>query len=585
MFVTATNVVAEAWQRHRTPRYAFAVVTLAVAATVMELLPYHNVPAFITFLPATMLVAVIAGVGPGILMTVLATFYTALFASGSHAWFAVPSSSDVAALMMYLAAGTAISLLSGSALRAKVQNRKSVDRALRDSHDRLDTLVEAAEDYAIYQLDSEGRVVSWNSGAERLEGWLEREVTGRHYSMFFTQQCADAGDPRHQLEIAAATGSFSGMSERVRKDGSRFWADVSVTALHDENGTKCGYTEVVRDISERVEATRHRADDQLRLTSIVDSAMDAIITVDIDERIVLFNKAAETMFRCPANETLGEKLSRFIPQRFRQSHSGHIRDFGATGTTSRTMGLLDVLSALRSNGEEFPIEASISKVQVDGNTLFTVIIRDITQRKRWEERQSLLLLELAHRVKNTLVIVQSIVAQTRRFASPEEFHDTLTGRLVALGAAHDLLTRTEWAGATLTDVVRFGFAPYDDDPANRWTMKGPAIWLASNEAVTLSLAFHELTANAAKYGALSADGGGVSVRWHLDPEIEPTTLVIDWIERGGPAVDPPSRQGFGSRLLRQAITHELGGTTNIVFSPLGLECQFRFPLTQKVSVQ
>jgi PAS domain S-box-containing protein len=123
---------------------------------------------------------------------------------------------------------------------------------------------------------------------------------------------------------------------------------------------------------------------EARLAGILESAMDAIITIDEDQRIVLFNAAAEKMFRCPATEALGHSLDRFIPERFRGAHQKHINNFGETNVTQRTMGKLRPLSGLRPEGEEFPIEASISQVDADGHKLYTVIIRDITEKKRLE---------------------------------------------------------------------------------------------------------------------------------------------------------------------------------------------------------
>src|SRR5208282_2907560 len=126
------------------------------------------------------------------------------------------------------------------------------------------------------------------------------------------------------------------------------------------------------------------------------------------------------MFGCPVNEALGMPLEQLIPHRFRAVHARHVRGFAEAATTSLVMGQEHPggLIGLRRNGEEFPLEASISRFDVNGGTFFTVILRDITARKRSEEHQSLLLRELAHRVKNTLAVVQSIAAQTRRFAAP-----------------------------------------------------------------------------------------------------------------------------------------------------------------------
>src|SRR6266404_3745014 len=127
---------------------------------------------------------------------------------------------------------------------------------------------------------------------------------------------------------------------------------------------------------------------QRRFEGIVDSAMDAIISINEAQRVVLFNAAAERMFGCAAVEALGQPLQRFIPARLREVHRAHVRAFATAGVTNRTMGKLGSLTALRADGQEFPIEASISQTEVGGDKLFTVILRDITKRKEAEEALS-----------------------------------------------------------------------------------------------------------------------------------------------------------------------------------------------------
>ena len=142
-----------------------------------------------------------------------------------------------------------------------------------------------------------------------------------------------------------------------------------------------------------------RRESQSRLSGVIESAMDAIISVDAGQRITLFNGAAERMFGCPAAEALGQPLDRFIPERFRQVHRQHIVEFGQTGVTARSMGNLQPLSGLRSSGEEFPIEASISQTEIGGQRVYTVILRDITERKRTEEQILQLNADLEQRVR------------------------------------------------------------------------------------------------------------------------------------------------------------------------------------------
>lgn len=139
-------------------------------------------------------------------------------------------------------------------------------------------------------------------------------------------------------------------------------------------------------LAAREQAVAESTSSTLRLESIVMSAMDAIITVDEEQNVVLFNQAAEKMFHCPAGEAIGRPLAWFIPARFREAHHEHITMFGRSGSTSRQMGALGTITGLRADGKEFPIEASISQIGVDGKKYFTVILRDVTERKRAEQR-------------------------------------------------------------------------------------------------------------------------------------------------------------------------------------------------------
>src|ERR1043166_9287700 len=141
-----------------------------------------------------------------------------------------------------------------------------------------------------------------------------------------------------------------------------------------------------RDNSREQQAEAALSASQARLSGIVDSAMDAIITIDQTQQILVFNRAAERMFQCPAAEALGKSLDRFIPERFRSTHFAHIQQFGETGVTTRAMAGARSIYGLRADGQEFPMEASISQVEAGGQKLFTVIMRDITERKLADER-------------------------------------------------------------------------------------------------------------------------------------------------------------------------------------------------------
>lgn len=199
---------------------------------------------------------------------------------------------------------------------------------------------------------------------------------------------------------------------------------------------------------------------------------------------------------------------------------------------------------------------------------------DITERKRAEERQKLLVNELNHRVKNSLATVQSIAAQTlRSVAAPEFFRDAFETRLIALSQTHDLLTRESWAGASLREVFdvelhamagedRVGF-DYEAD-----------VRLNPKAAVALGMGIHELTTNAVKYGALSVPDGRVAVTW----SVEDGVLRLTWTESGGPPVKPPARRGFGARLLERGLAAELSGGVELTYDAPGLICEMALPL-------
>ncbi|HEY3697542.1 ATP-binding protein [Phenylobacterium sp.] len=208
---------------------------------------------------------------------------------------------------------------------------------------------------------------------------------------------------------------------------------------------------------------------------------------------------------------------------------------------------------------------------------------DITERKDAEAHLRLVLDELNHRVKNTLATVQSIASQTLRHTpDPLAFSAAFLERIYALARAHEMLSDAAWQGASLADVIDRTLAVHTlNGESGEVTLGGPAVNLGPTAAVTLNMAFHELATNATKYGALSQAGGRIAIDWGMD---EPGAIIINWRESGGPPVSVPSRRGFGSRLIEQGLTRELGGEAQMTFLPDGLWCRLRLPLSSKLSV-
>ncbi|HEX8415973.1 MAG TPA: HWE histidine kinase domain-containing protein, partial [Methylobacterium sp.] len=207
---------------------------------------------------------------------------------------------------------------------------------------------------------------------------------------------------------------------------------------------------------------------------------------------------------------------------------------------------------------------------------------DITDAKRAEEHLLLLIHELNHRVKNTLATVQSIAGQSLRRLEGEEAaaaRSAFEARLLALARVHDVLTRESWEGAELGTVVADAIAPLDaaDGQRSRFVVKGPALRLPPRLALSIAMALHELGTNAVKYGALSGEGGVVTIAWSVERRVE-TRLLLRWSESGGPVVAPPTRSGFGSRLIERSLARELAGEVQLLFAPAGVVCTIDVPV-------
>jgi PAS domain S-box-containing protein len=304
--------------------------------------------------------------------------------------------------------------------------------ALDESEKRLGSIVEWSDD-AIVSMSLDGVIRSWNRAAEKTFGFSAAEAVGQPISLIVPEERrAEENDVLNRLRRGEAVEHFETL--RRAKNGRVFDVSVTVSPIRDASGAVVGASKFTRDISQRkrAEAEAERMKSalvaaQARLAAIVDSAMDAVITVDEEQKVVLFNRAAEQVFGVPREAALGSPLDRFLPARFRAAHREHLKTFGEMGVTSRRMGDVTTVWGLRADATEFPIEASISQVADGGKRYFTVILRDITLRKQYEDdlkRQQHELRELSARV------LEAREEEKMRIA--RELHDELGQLLTAL---------------------------------------------------------------------------------------------------------------------------------------------------------
>ncbi|ATC25936.1 PAS domain S-box protein [Caulobacter vibrioides] len=251
-------------------------------------------------------------------------------------------------------------------------------------------------------------------------------------------------------------------------------------------------------------------------------------------------------------------------------------------------GLLERRQAARAGPDPYTFEARFkrqpdgwrwmlahAKPRIDATGAFLGYVgmaMDLSEIKNAQAQQKLLINELNHRVKNTLASIQSIARQTLRAdeVSPRA-RDQFIDRLMAMSAAHNVLTNERWSGAVIDDILREALRPFcDDRDPERITITGPSVRVEPGAALALALAAHELGTNAAKYGALSTPHGRVTVAWSLRGE---NHALVHWRESGGPEVQAPTRRGFGARLLERGLATDLGGKPELLFKPEGVEAQ------------
>ncbi|MCW3104512.1 MAG: sensor signal transduction histidine kinase [Bacteroidetes bacterium] len=258
---------------------------------------------------------------------------------------------------------------------------------LQESEERFRLLVESVKDYAIFRVDPDGRIASWNSGAQHIKGYTADEVIGKHISVFYTADEIERGEPEYNLRTAKELGRYESEGWRVKKDGTEFWANVVLTALYDNNKKLMGFVKVTRNMTERKLAEEKLKASEQQLQAIIKNAPDAVIVMDAESNVVEWNPKAEQIFGWTAEEVLEKPLHEYIiPEKHRAAHLRGIRHFLSTGEGPVLNKTIEI-EALNKSGNEFSVSLSISSpIMVNGKYIFIGFIKDITQRKLAEAR-------------------------------------------------------------------------------------------------------------------------------------------------------------------------------------------------------
>jgi PAS domain S-box-containing protein len=462
--------------------------------------------------------------------------------------------------------------LEAEVLAAAARLRRA-DQALLESEARFRNMADHAP-VMMWITDPTGSCIYLNRRWYEFTGQSHEEAEGFGWLDVTHPEDRRAAD--EAFRAANADRDPFRIEYRLRRaDGVYRWAIDAASPRFSESGEFLGYVGSVIDIDERreMEDRLRRKEERLRLAT--EHAEIGFWDLDLVHDTLLWPPVVRRMFG----------ISSEAPVTMSDFYTGlHPEDRDATAaalgvaTDPAVRGLYDV--EYRTVGRD---DGVVRWVAAKGRGLFDAdghCVRmvgtaiDVTQRKIVEQHLLLMVHELNHRVKNTLATVQAIIAQTLRGGDvPCLVREALTERLMALSRAHDVLTEQRWSGADLREIATVASEPYLGDGPSPFVIDGPSITLPPRMAIAMALAFHELATNAAKYGALSRQGGQVAITWWAEPQGEAQRLDLEWRESGGPLVRPPAKQGFGTRLIQRSLAPDLGGEVDLAFAPDGLVCR------------
>jgi PAS domain S-box-containing protein len=427
---------------------------------------------------------------------------------------------------------------------------------------------------AVYTTDADGRITFFNEAAAAL--WGQRPKLGHDQWCGTWRLYRPDGSPLPHDECPMAVTLKEGRAVRdveaiaERPDGSRVPFLPFPTPLFDSSGALVGAVNMLMDLTDRRRAESY----EQRLGAIVESSDDAIVSKDLMGIITSWNRGAERLFGYTADEVVGQSITILIPLDRRDEETMVLERI-------RRGERIDHFETVRRrrDGSLVEISLTVSPIRDAAGRIVgaSKIARDITERKRAQEQQTLLIGEIKHRIRNTLATVQAIATQTLRSASAEE-RSAFAARLHALANAHDLLTPESWNRAPVRDVVDRVLKPFQEKHRERFVIAGRGdLWLSASRSVLLALVLHELATNAVKYGALSNGSGRVRVGWETAPNGQPNRMTLTWQESGGPPVKPPENKGFGSLLIERVVQADLGAA-RFDFRPQGVTCTLEISL-------
>ncbi|MBV9833813.1 MAG: PAS domain S-box protein [Alphaproteobacteria bacterium] len=464
---------------------------------------------------------------------------------------------------------------------ATTNDPRDLSAALRESHELL-ALAEQSAGIGIWDRDLATDLVRATPTFFRLMG-LEPSTEPVHPDVIrAVRHPDDAAQVVDGFHKAVASGQEIYDSEyRIIRpsDGQMRWIFGRGRVVRDASGKPVRYSGVDIDVTERKRIEGQLRETEERFSKAFNAAAHPMSITTLKEgRFVDINAAGLRASGLSREQVIGRT----------------VRELGFYGDpeSQRTVRELlakqgrftDLETVLRNERGSRTYLLSGSSVELRGEQCLMISAVDITERKKAEEENRLLMHEVNHRANNLLAVIQAIARQTVDSGDPRNYAERLSQRIAGIAASNNLLVSGNWHGVALARLVESQLAPFAESSA-RLSVEGPSVKLAPAAAQAVGMALHELATNAAKYGALSRDGGRIRIAWSVTGDSDDDRIFsLGWSEQGGPAVVQPERRGFGTTVIERMVSGTLGGKATLEFAPPGVIWTFACPVTNALEL-